>query len=269
MSEQWGDILGVSHFSIEAWILFALIVLFAHMTEMIVGFGCTLISLTIGAHLFDMNRLVPILVPLNLILSAYVVVFHHKKIAGEVLCKKILPLTSLGLIVGITVFHEIHSPALQMAFGLFVTVFALKELVWRGKRAAVSILEKSFAAQVISVFCLIGGGIMQGMFGAGGPLIVYDASRRFTDRGAFRSTLATLWLILNLILFSSHLSLGYTTFHTLTLSATLLPCLGAGIILGEWLHLRMPERMYRLSVFYLLIIAGVLLVVKGRAIAQS
>ena len=52
------------------------------------------------------------------------------------------------------------------------------------------------------------GGIAHGLFGTGGPMIVYVARRRLADKLAFRSTLAVLWLALNAALLTKFITTG-------------------------------------------------------------
>ena len=54
------------------------------------------------------------------------------------------------------------------------------------------------------------GGFVHGLFGTGGPMIVYVVRRRLADKRAFRSTLAVLWLVLNIGLLSKFALAGWS-----------------------------------------------------------
>ncbi|MCL4234193.1 MAG: hypothetical protein KJ042_06710, partial [Deltaproteobacteria bacterium] len=53
------------------WITLGLIVAFAFTVETIAGFGATVISVSLAANLMPLDELLPIVVPLNVALSAY------------------------------------------------------------------------------------------------------------------------------------------------------------------------------------------------------
>ena len=101
---------------------------------------------------------------------------------------------------------------------------------------------------------------MQGIYAAGGPLIVYYAHRVLTHKSVFRATLSTVWLILNASVFASHLLAGRHTPRSLLTVLGLLPVLAVGIVIGEKLHGRIPERAFRLLVYSVLLLSGTSLV---------
>ena len=55
------------------FIYLSVIVLIANTVEAISGFGSTIISITLGSNFYPINTLLPVLVPLNLLLSFYIV----------------------------------------------------------------------------------------------------------------------------------------------------------------------------------------------------
>src|SRR5688572_30656932 len=73
------------------FIILSLIILLANTTEAISGFGSTIISVTLGSNFYPINELLPVLVPLNVLLSFYIVFRYHDLIDYQVLFKKILP----------------------------------------------------------------------------------------------------------------------------------------------------------------------------------
>jgi uncharacterized membrane protein YfcA len=103
---------------------------------------------------------------------------------------------------------------------------------------------------------LVSGGIVHGLYASGGPLIVLYASRAIPDKGAFRSTLSALWVVVNTALVAVHIAGGSINAATAKATAYLLPSLLLGIAAGEFLHDRIDERRFRLVVFALLVVAG-------------
>lgn len=236
-------------------IIFFIIVAIAKAVEAIAGFGSTIIAVTLGTHIYSIDFLVPVLVPPSIVLSAYIVARHRKELNIGVLFKRILPFAIIGLAIGVLIFNIVQGRALKIAYGVFVIVFSVFEL-YRLKVGADLKTPKEMSLLESSIW-LISGGIMQGIYASGGPMIVYFAGRTLKDKGSFRCTLSALWLILNIILCISHLVSGKANAHTLAYSAALIPAVIIGIIIGEFLHKRIPERPFRYFVYILLIVAGV------------
>jgi uncharacterized protein len=100
------------------------------------------------------------------------------------------------------------------------------------------------------------GGIMQGAFGTGGPLTVVYADRVLTDKSVFRATLSMLWLTLNTILVCTFAATGRMDHEQLWLNVICLPATLAGMWIGTHTHYRMNERIFRLSVYGVLVMAS-------------
>lgn len=241
--------------------LFGVLVLVAKMVEAVTGFGSTIIALTLGAQLYPIETLLPVLVPLNIVLSTYIVARHHEGVATGELFKRILPLAGIGLVVGMVIFAFAHGHILKLSYGVFVLLISTYELQ-RMLRSSDLIPPKPMSFPQ-TAFWLISGGMIQGIYASGGPLIVKYASVSLTDKKQFRSTLSVLWLVLNIVLLIDYIRTGKVTVATLEPIALLLPSLILGIFFGEWLHHRIPERQFRIVVFALLIVAGISLVLKA------
>ncbi len=108
---------------------------------------------------------------------------------------------------------------------------------------------------------LFGGGIMQGAFTSGGPLVVIYASRVLTEKSVFRVTLCLLWLTLNSIMITKWAVSGDVfTLSFLKMFLGILPFGGCGMIFGDFMHRRINERNFRILVYSVLIGAALMLV---------
>ncbi len=239
------------------------LVFFGNMTEAIAGFGSTMFAVIIGAHFYPLHALIPALVPLNVLLSFYIMARNTRFIDHKKLWGRIFPLSMLGFPFGVYVFHSVQGDLLKTGFGLFVAALSLIELIVLLHTKSNSAMEEKSLSPAQKLFFFIGGGVMQGAYAAGGPMIVYAASREVVDKRVFRSTLSALWLALNMILVANYILKGSANGGTFKMSATLLPALLAGIALGDWLHHRIPERAFRVFVYALLFAAGLALVLNA------
>lgn len=236
--------------------LLGVVVAVSQTVETVTGFGGTVMSLSLGAHLMSLDALVVSLVLLNLLQNAWLVVRGRKHLQLRLLLTRIVPLCGVGLAIGATLFRLLGTAGLKPVLGAFVVTAAALELVrlMRKTQPAPSALHP-----VASAALLIGGGIFHGLFASGGPLVVYYASRALPDKQAFRATLSLLWLILNSTLLVSFALGGQLTRSAAWLSVLLLPALGLGIVLGEIVHHRVDETKFRKLVQGVLLATGIFL----------
>ncbi|MCU0655086.1 MAG: sulfite exporter TauE/SafE family protein [Polyangiaceae bacterium] len=235
------------------------IVFGAFLLESIVGFGSTVLTVTLGAHFLGLDALLVRFIPLNLLLSSLLLARAPRQAQLRFLGRGVLPAVGVGAALGLALTHLQGSRGGRLAFGLFIVTLALLELR-RQLRPQPSLASP--LPPVLHHVLLVLGGVVHGLFGSGGPVIVYVLSRRLTDRSAMRATLAVLWILLNGLLLAQFLVLGRLSLMTLRDSALLLPSLALGVLLGDRLHARLPERPFRLLVYLVLLFAGSALVLR-------
>lgn len=239
------------------------VVPFAFFVEAVTGFGSIILTVALAAHFYPLQGLLPVLLPVNVALSLYIVTRHHEAVDWSVLLKRILPLMALGLPLGLLTFHSQPGAWLQLGFALFVVALSALELA-RHAQVARGLPRPLHPA--LEGTLLLAGGVIHGLYATGGPLVVYVASRSLPDKRRLRSTLSALWLLLNTVLLSSYAFSGALSGQTLTLSALLLVPLALGLGVGEWVHPRMPQGVFRLLVFMVLLAAGALLAARSRGL---
>jgi hypothetical protein len=228
-----------------------LIVTIAFSAEAITGFGSTVLTVAMGAHLLPLAVLLPVYVPVNLVLSAWLVARHRRHVDRALLFRGMLPLVGAGMVAGLLLYRLQPGKNLLIGFGAFVALLASVEL-WRiARRTPVSPPGRWHTR-----LALIAGGVVHGVYGSGGPLIVYATARSVTDKSVFRVTLSALWLVLGVVLIVHFAVLGLLNASTLWTSASLLPPLVLALLIGERLHHRVPEAPFRVLVYALLLVAA-------------
>jgi hypothetical protein len=235
----------------------AAVVLAAFTVETALGFGATVITVALAGLVAPIESVLPAFVPANVALSAYITVRYRGDVDRSMLLGRVLPLMGLGLPIGLLVFRSLGSARLQLGFGLFVALLSAFELV------ALRRPERPPPGRAAGGLLLVAAGIIHGVFATGGPLAVYVLGRELRDKARFRATLSALWLALNLALCVSYAAAGRLHAKTLGTSAALLVPLLAGIGLGEIVHRKVPEKAFRVLLFALLWVAGVLLAVRA------
>jgi len=232
----------------------SVIALVAFGTEGAIGFGGTVIAASVGAQLIPLDELLPAFVPLNLVLSAWLAATGLRAVQWRLLAFEIAPAVVVGAAIGLALFHLPAKGILSLAFGVFVAALAMLRLLRPVDRPL---------ARVWRAIMLVLGGVAHGLFGTGGPMIVYVTRRRLENKRAFRATLAVLWLSLNLALLVNFLALDLYERRTLDLGIAISIAIIPGLWLGERIHRALePERFERV-VWWLLFAAGLALAIRA------
>jgi hypothetical protein len=235
-------------------IAIAAVALVAFTTEGAIGFGSTVLAVSLGAQLVPLDVLLPAFVPLNLVLSSYLLARGWRVVAWRVLATEVAPAVGAGAALGLAAFHLPGRRYLILAFAAFVIALAVLELVRPAGR------ELGRGARI----ALLGlGGVVHGLFGTGGPLIVYVVRRRLPDKLVFRSTLAVLWLALNVALFANFASSGLYVAPVGTAFVALAVAIVPGLALGDRIHHRLDAAKFERAVWLLLLAAGIALAIRS------
>lgn len=241
---------------VDPWVWLGVFILLSYTVEAITGFGSLVIALSLGALMLPINQMMPVVVPLNVLMTGYLVWRNRRHIYWPVLLKLILPLMLLGTLAGYGLRPWLGDSLLKLLFGALVLWFASREL-WRMYRNIQVVPHTLMLSRVLT----FGAGITHGLFASGGPLLVYSLGGIDLDKSRMRATLLVVWFTLNgclsvLFLFDGTLipSLSRTVFY--------LPLLIVGVVLGEYLHHRLNEQRFRQLIYGLLVITGALLMIK-------
>jgi uncharacterized membrane protein YfcA len=252
--------------------LLVLIVSAAFTVESAIGFGSTVITVSLGALVTSISTVLPAYIPVNMALSGYLFVRYRRQVAWRVLAARVAPFVAIGMPVGFWAGATIPERVGVRLFGAFVIALALSEAAARIRARIQVELEASsdvapteppWKTWARDVFAMTGCGVLFGMYGTGGPLAVWSFSHHARDPGVFRATLAALWFVLNSIVLARFAIDHKITRSSLLLTATFVPALAVGTVVGEWLHRSVSAKTFRTVVFALLFGVGSVLVARS------
>ncbi len=235
----------------------SVLVLVSFFVEAAAGFGSMVVALTVGALFSPVDVLLGLLVPVNLVLSTYLVARNRAHVDWRFLWLRVVPLMAVGLGIGTALTRVVNATVTKPLFALFVVVVAASQL----RQALSKTASAPPLPEVARVIGLLGAGVIHGIFATGGPLTVYVSARELADKHAFRATLSAVWVVMNALVMPRLVQDGAVTLDSLRTSALLLLPLGAGIVLGERVHASLDERRFRIAVAGLLLVAGATLLV--------
>lgn len=242
---------------VEILFLVGLIIFVTHTLEAITGFGCTVLAFPFVIFLMgDLERAKIVLSILAWALAAYFVVTKFRSIDWKQF-GIILLFAGLGLPLGILLFKSLDAGLLKKMLGIFIIISAAVQLF-----KCYSPSKGNWKLPpIVGYLFLFTGGIVHGAFAVGGPLIVLYSAGNIPDKSQFRATMCLLWTTLNSILIFQYLWEGSLTVRIGEDLLFLLPFLIGGIIVGELIHKRVSEILFRKIIFSSLFLVGVAMVV--------
>ncbi len=243
-------------------LLLGIVILTTHCLEGITGFGCTVLALPFVVLLLGIKTAVPVLVLMSWILAAYIIIRSHPHIRWKEYLFIVFHV-ALGLPIGIFIFDHFSPEVLKGILAVFMIYIGISGVLKTFKNKSL-LLSGTAAANsgktLLMRFVLFLGGIIHGAFGSGGPFVVIYASKALTNKSLFRVTLSMLWLTVNTIMILKWTYSGdvwswrigrYTMFS--------LPFLVAGMTLGDYLHSRVNEYYFKLLVYFVLTLSGIVM----------
>lgn len=237
--------------------LLAAILFVAFGVQATAGFGSVLLALALGTLFWPITELLPIVLSLSLMLSSYIGIRYWRYAEVRMLVRSVLPLMGLGLAIGVVLAPHASPRTLRLLLGIIVSAAAARGLYSLFTGNVVAAKKGGASAYLWMVFA----GVIHGLIATGGPALVYAIEALGLGKRSFRSSLAVVWIILNGILVARYVAAGEFAGPQLGRLAMMVPVVVASTLVGEILHSRVSEKVFRAVVFLLLAVAGMVLCV--------
>lgn len=231
----------------------------AYVVFGMVGFGTTLVSAPVLAHVLPVSTVIPALALTDFIASCTNGLRLGASVArGELL--RLVPAMFLGSALGAYILFAVPVDTLMLLLGVFIVLYALYSLRRRPPRPAI---DPRWAWWFGGA-----GGVLSALFGAGGWVYAIYLSRRLTEPQQIRATQNAVLTVSSFIRVGLFTAAGrYFDLSLLLLVLVLLPAMALGLYLGHRITLRLSrERFLRVLYLALLCTGGSLL---ARALAGS
>ena len=246
-------------------LLLAALIVVGHACQSLLGFGGAFIPVALGALWFPIGELKLIVIVLNVPTAAWMALRDVRAVDVKRLAWPIAPWLALGLIVGLVGVHRVDAVIAKRVLGAFVASIALVGLVHAWRLSGGDDLKGAAPSWRMRA-CLLLGGAMQGGYAAGIPLTALGLLSIPWDRRTRLASIGALCLVVYVSLTIIHIVDGALSLPTWRTCALLLPAVGAGVLVGELLRERIPERPFRLAVWALLVCAGLALALAARGV---
>ncbi|MCW8918814.1 MAG: sulfite exporter TauE/SafE family protein [Gammaproteobacteria bacterium] len=234
-------------------LLAALLIFGAYLMRGIAGFGSGLIAIPLLALMLPLTIVVPMVGLLDYLASTTHGVRHRQSIQWRELLP-LLPFTFTGVLTALYLFQTLEGELLRSALGGFIVLYAFYSLLSAGPATHGSRLWAAPAGAL--------GGLIGTLFGTGGPFYVIYLRLRQLDKGAFRATAATIFLIDGSSRIVGYFFSGFYQLDTMLLLAAALPVMVVGMYLGGHIHTTLSQRAFQQAIGVLLLGSGLALLLR-------
>lgn len=232
--------------TIEQIIFIGIILCIGFGIESIFGFAGTIIALAILSFFFDIKEMIMLQIFAGSIASIFIFLSDRKSFNAKVY-KKILLFGVPGLVLGTFFLKNFSSEIVIYIFSGFLLVFS-GWTIWS---------PKFHIPKIFKPFVNFIGGIFGGIFGTPGPFFIATMREVFGDKSQMRTTLAVLFLTLNILRTPLYIKDGILDFDKIIPFWWVIFPLFLTIWIGHKIHVKISERAFKIGVSVLLGITGI------------
>jgi len=237
-------------------VVFSIIIIFAAYTvKGLSGFGSGLIAIPLLAFMFPITFIVPVLG----LLSYSGTIMQSVQLRKQVVWADMLPLipfSLLGITIAVWLLVNVDEKSLVFALAIFIVFYSVYSLLP---------LQAPKGGRQWAVLAGGFGGMVGALFGTGGPFYVVYLKMRQLDKGAFRATIAMIFLVDGGVRILGYAISGLYTMQVVWMVVTLFPVLFLGMYVGHHLHIRINQKQFNEAISLMLLASGIMLLYKSLA----
>ncbi|MEG1987821.1 MAG: sulfite exporter TauE/SafE family protein [Oscillibacter sp.] len=249
------------------FLFIGLISIFGHFVEGSAGFGCTVIAAPI------VNSILPpaVGVPFGTLMAVPFLVIQTLRSLHSIAWKdlgKILLVCLPGVFVGQYLFTMISPEIAKICIGSAVTVIALMKIFQNIVKPVV--LKKpvdtendTVGNKILRYTCLIVGGVVQGAFNIGGPLITVYTIEAVKDKVQYRNTMLCFFMITDILNAVSHFRQGLWTPYLGSALLVALPLAAVGFFAGVKFLDKINRETFLRFVYVILLFVGANMLIRA------
>lgn len=229
--------------------MFVIVLMLANVIQAITGFAGGPLAMPICIALVGLSDAKAAITLIFLGSSGVVALMNLKHIQFKKL-GIMLAFMVLGMIPGLWLYDRVSTKSLMILYGAIVVLIGIWKLSGKGSGE----MKKGWAY----VFVILAGA-MQGMFTSGGPFLALYATTALKDKKEFRSTVSSIWFVLNIYLCTNMYRQGMYTPHACKLTLYSIIPVGIGIWLGNMIAKKIDQKTFLKLVYVLLMASGAIL----------
>lgn len=229
---------------------FIVIVLFAAILQTSTGFGFSIMATPFLLLLFEPKEAIQINLILSLVISIALITRIKNDMDSSII-KRFIIGSIPGLVVGIILFLLVSNVGLKVGIGIAVLLLTVLLIMqFRIKRSH----RRDLVVGGLS------GALTTGIGMPGPPLLLYFAGSE-TNKEKLRATTLMFYLYIYSISLLIQVIFAGTTKTVWQSSALALPLIILGLYMGERLFAIIPQKVFQVLMYFLLVVTGILLIV--------
>ena len=237
-----------------AYLVYATLVVFiAYTIKGLSGFGSGLIAVPLLAFILPLKVVVPVLGLLSYGGTIIQSITLRKKAQWKLIFS-LIPFSLAGVVLALWLLVNLDQNLLSLFLGMFVIVYSLYTF-----KPVQSINTTKYGTVIAG--CL--GGFIGALFGTGGPFYVIYLKLRQLDKGQFRATIASIFLLDGAMRISAYGASGLYTQQVITLTLIFIPVLLIALYAGNHVHVKINEHQFNRMISLILFFSGIMLVIKS------
>lgn len=236
-------------------ILTLLIISVAFFGESLFGFGGGLIAIPLLSLILGVKDAVTLVLVFQFLMG--ILIFKNHKFIDWKVARPMTYALVVGVVAGTLLLSGLNTTFLQIFLAVIIILFLIKSEFFGSIT-----LGKGRNNLYASIAGLVGG-LLQGLIGAGGPVLTMYTSTAINKKIAVRATLIYLFFIPNIIRMALSVPQQLFSEEIVRLAFLALPFFAVAIYLGQRIHHHINEKYYRLSINIVLAFSALALVIKA------
>ena len=205
--------------------------------------GIGMLIVPILAQIFGGKASTGILLPMLIMADIFAVAYYNRHAKWNYVLR-LLPSTSVGILIGLFVGNLINDDQFQIMMGIIILA-GLAIMIWRETKRSVNIPHNWAIASSVGLL----GGFSTMIGNAAGPIMSIYLLAMGLPKNKFIGTGAWFYLIMNLFKVPFHITVWKTIdWDTITLNLAMLPIITLGAFLGIKIVQYIPEKPYRIFI---------------------
>jgi len=242
--------------SLPQFLLACLVLVGAEAVYVLLGFGAGLIAVgTLALFMPELRDVVVLLLLVNLPAEAWVVISSRRHIAWRGVLLVMVGVAA-GIPLGTWLLSAGDPGVLLTLLGAVLAVIGGVFLLTPDRPPRPT---PAWTAPPVGLL----SGVLTGLFGTGGPPLIFYYRLQGTNKTTFRGNLMAIFLLMTAVRVPSYAAFGLITAPRIWSSLAVLPAVLLGAFLGDRVHLRIAEASFRRLVSIALVIIGVVLLARS------
>ena len=231
--------------------LVAASVFIGYFLESIFGFGGTILSVSMMSLFIDFKEAIKIVMLVSFLASVLILASDHKSFSWKHF-GRIMVISVPGTILGTWLFAYLSSFWLLKIFGGFLIAFSLQSLF----------LPKVTLPKLLRYPFIFAGGILQGLYGTGGPATLLGYRDDFEGKSQLRTVMAAYFMVGNAVRIIQLYIQGKLDTEVVLGNWWLFFPLVIAVFAGHRIHVAINEDTFKKGVSILLLVAGISFLLK-------